>query len=156
LCQLTARAAARPQPRRRHLPRAPPRGRSLSASALSQQPTSGCGGHRAAAATPCVTVIFPPPLVSNLKFLYSRHLFLAATFGSCVHCCVPGQALAGGSVLGLGYRFPDLNVVLSRASRQPQVRPCGSSRPMSVPRLWVHPSVECPESRPQLVEPRHR
>jgi hypothetical protein len=56
------------------------------------------------------------------------------------------QALAGGSALGLSYRFPDLNVVLSRASRQPQVWPCGSSRPMSVPRLWVHPLVECPES----------
>jgi hypothetical protein len=68
-----------------------------------------------------------------------------------VHCLVPAgagaqQALAGGSALRLSYRFPDPNVVLSRASRQPQVRPCGSSRPMSVPRLWVHPSVECPES----------
>jgi hypothetical protein len=50
------------------------------------------------------------------------------------------QALAGGSVLGQSYQFPDPNVVLSRAIRQPQVRPCGSSRPMSVPRLWVHPS----------------
>jgi hypothetical protein len=64
------------------------RGRSLCASALSQQPTSGGPCHRVAARTPCVTVIFLPPSVSNLKFLYSRHLFLAATFGSFVHCWV--------------------------------------------------------------------
>jgi hypothetical protein len=116
-----------------------------------------------------VTVIFLPPLVSNLNFLYSRHLLLAATFGSCnfmasyhtafillllygmVVCALLGsfraqQALAGGSVLGLSYLVPDPNVVLSRANRQPQVRPCGSSRSMSVTRLWVRPSVECPES----------
>jgi hypothetical protein len=62
------------------------RGRSLGASALSQHPTSGGRGHRAAARTPCLTVIFLPPSVSNLKFLYSRHLFLAAMFGSFVHC----------------------------------------------------------------------
>jgi hypothetical protein len=55
----TARTAARPQPRGRHLPRALPRGRSLGASALSQQPPSGCL-HRAAPRTPCVTVIFLP------------------------------------------------------------------------------------------------
>jgi hypothetical protein len=84
----------------------PPRGRSLGAYALSQQPNSGGRDHRAAARTPCVTVIFLSP---GLQFEIPVQPSLVAGGDVWIFCTLlrtagAQPALARGSVIGLSYQ----------------------------------------------------